>query len=377
MKIPFLDLKPVNAPFEEELKKAACNVISSGRYINGDYVNNLEQEISQLCHTPYAIAVSNGLDALKLIMRAYKEMGVFSDGDEVIMSANTYIATALAVSDAGLKPVFVDMSPHTLNLDTSQIENAITLRTKAIMPVHLYGTPCWDDKIKNIALQYDLKIIEDNAQAIGAYSPIKGLYGTCITGGLGDAAGISFYPTKNLGALGDAGIITTHHKDIAHTTRALANYGCDYRYHNIHKGYNCRMDEIQAAMLLVKVKHIHEENNRRRSIASIYDSSIVNPNVVRPQIISDYKQVWHQYPLRVKNRTEFIEYMSNNGIGTDIMYPTPVYMQPCYASYYKDTSCNEAEIYAKEVICIPIGAHISENDAHYISNVINEFSPNL
>lgn len=374
LKYPFLDLKPVNAPFEEALKKAACDVITSGRYINGEYVARLEKEIATLCHTPYAIAVSNGLDALRLIVRAYKDMGFFCDGDEIIMSANTYIATALAVSSERLKPIFVDMSASTLNLNTSLIEEAITLRTKAIMPVHLYGTPCWDETIKQLATNYGLKVIEDNAQAIGASTNIEGLYGTHHTGGLGDAAGISFYPTKNLGALGDAGIVTTHDITLADTIRALANYGCDRRYHNIYKGFNCRMDEIQAAMLLVKLPHIDKENIRRRKLVDIYNSVINNNAITKPDTFAHSYQVWHQYPLRVENRESFITYMQNNGIGTDIMYPTPVHRQPCYAKEYNDTSCLEAESFAKQVICLPIGSHISENSAQEIATIANQFS---
>ena len=371
IKYPFLDLKPVNVPFEEALKKAACDVISSGRYINGEYVSQLEKEIATLCETEYAVAVSNGLDALKLIIRAYKELGEFHDGDEIIMAANTYIATALAVSDEGLKPVFVDMSANTLNLDTSLIEAAITLRTKAIMPVHLYGTPCWDETIKELASNYGLKIIEDNAQAIGAKSETVGLYGTHSTGGLGDAAGISFYPTKNLGALGDAGIVTTHDKTLADTVRALANYGCDHRYHNIYKGYNCRMDEIQAAMLLVKLPFLQEENERRRKLVSIYDKYIDNPQITKPQIFNYSYQVWHQYPLRVKNREKFIQSMTENGVATDIIYPTPCHLQPCYAHEYTDCNYQEAELLAKEVVCLPIGAHITHTDAENIAKITN------
>lgn len=371
IKYPFLDLKPVNEQFEDALKKAACDIISSGRYINGEYVSKLEKEIATLCETKYAIAVSNGLDALKLIIRAYKELGIFDEGDEIIMAANTYIATALAVSDEGLKPVFVDMSPSTLNLNTSLIEAAITLRTKAIMPVHLYGTPCWDVTLKDIASKYGLKIIEDNAQAIGANTSIEGIYGTHYTGGLGDAAGISFYPTKNLGALGDAGVVTAHDKSLADTIRALANYGCDRRYHNIYKGYNCRMDELQAAMLLVKLPYLKEENERRRKLVSIYDKFINNTQITKPTIFKDSYQVWHQYPLRVKNREQFIQYMAKNGIATDIIYPTPCHMQPCYINEYTDSHYPEAEIFANEVVCLPIGAHIKLDNAEEIAKIAN------
>lgn len=373
IKYPFLDLKPVNAHFEEELKKAACDVISSGRYINGEYVTRLEKEIATLCGTEYAIAVSNGLDALKLIIKAYKEIGNFNSGDEIIMSANTYIATALAVSSEGLKPVFVDMSPQTLNLNTNLIEKAITQRTVAIMPVHLYGTPCWDEKLKDIAKKYNLKIIEDNAQAIGAKASTSGLYNTQHTGGLGDAAGISFYPTKNLGALGDAGMVVTHHKKLADTIRAIANYGADYRYHNVYTGYNCRMDEIQAAMLLVKLPYLKTENKRRRELVNIYNININNSNITKPEIFENTYQVWHQYPLRVKSREEFIKFMENNGIATDIIYPSTVYNQPCYTKEYLGYNCIEAEKFANEVICLPIGAHIMIQNAIEIAETVNKY----
>lgn len=373
IKYPFLDLKPVNEPFEEELKKAACDVIASGRYINGEYVNRLEKEIAMLCNTSYAVAVSNGLDALHLIVRAYKEMGVFHDGDEIIMAANTYIATALAVSNEGLTPVFVDMSPKTLNLDTSLIEKAVTSRTVAVMPVHLYGTPCWDKELKEVANRHNLKIIEDNAQAIGARAEESGLNDTFYTGGLGDAAGTSFYPTKNLGALGDAGMVTTNDRRLADTVRALANYGCDRRYHNIHQGYNCRMDELQAAMLLVKLPHLQKESERRRELVAIYDNLIDNPQVVKPEIFKESYQVWHQYPLRVESRDLFCRYMTDNGVATDIIYPAPCYKQPCYSEIYAGCHCQGAEKFADEVVCLPIGAHISTDDAREIAKIVSRY----
>lgn len=373
IKIPFLDLKPVNEPFEEELKKAVCKVIDSGRYINGEHTLMLEEKITEICQAKYAVAVSNGLDALKLIIKAYKELGFFNDGDEVIMQANTYIASALAVSSEGLKPVFVDISPITLNLDTSLIEKAITPRTKAIMPVHLYGTPCWDSTLISIADKYNLKIIEDNAQAIGAKSDLAGLFGTYHTGGLGDAAGISFYPTKNIGALGDAGIVVTQHKEIADTVRAIANYGTDRRYHNIYKGYNCRMDEIQAAMLLVKLPFLQDENNRRRELVEVYNSIIDNPSIKKPEIFNQSYQVWHQYPLQVNEREAFFKYMEENGVATDIIYPTPCHKQPCYADEFTDCHCPKAELFAEQVVCLPIGAHISLDSAKTIAQITTSF----
>ena len=372
VKYPFLDLKPVNEPFEEELKKAACDVISSGRYINGERVAQLEKEIADICKTKYAVAVSNGLDALRLIVQAYKELDIFHDEDEIIMPANTYIATALAVSSERLRPVFVDMSVETLNLDTSLIEQAITPRTVAIMPVHLYGTPCWDETLMKIARKHNLKVIEDNAQAIGARTSIAGLHGTYHTGGLGDAAGISFYPTKNLGALGDAGMVTTNDKQLADTVRAIANYGADRRYHNIYRGNNCRMDELQATMLLVKLPHLQAENERRRTIVDIY-TGIDNPKITQPAIFSDIYQVWHQYPLQVSAREQFITYMELNGVATDIIYPVPCHKQPCYADEYKNCSCPVAEKFAKEVVCLPIGAHISPEIAKKIAEIAHKF----
>ena len=373
MKYPFLVLKDVNAPYEEALIAAATEVIKSGWYINGKHVSALEAEVAKLCETQYAVAVSNGLDALRLIVRAYKEMGFFHNNDEIIMSANTYVATALAVSAEGLKPVFVDMSAETLNLDTTLIEKAVTARTVAIMPVHLYGTPCWDENIINIAQKHNLKVIEDNAQAIGAKSNTNGLNGTFTTGGLGDAAGTSFYPTKNLGVLGDAGMITTNDKQLADCVRALANYGTDRRYHNIYQGSNCRMDEIQAAMLLVKLPYLIDENNRRRELAAVYNENISNLSIVKPYIFGDMQQVWHQYPLRVVDRQRFIKHMEENGVATDIIYPSPVYEQPCYEREYAHASCPEAETFAGEVVCLPIGAHIKKDDAKDIARIINNF----
>ncbi len=372
--IPFLDLKPINSPFEEELKKAACDVITSGRYLHGKNVDSLEHKIAELCHVKYAITVSNGLDAIRLILQAYKVLGRLQDGDEVIVPDNTFVATALAVSQIGLKPVFADISPVTLNLDTSILESYITPRTKVIIPVHLYGTPCWDEDLLKIALKYNLFLVEDNAQAIGALSSVEGINGTFETGSLGNGAAMSFYPTKNLGALGDSGAITTNDEELARIVRTLANYGADKRYHNIYCGYNCRMDEIQAAMLLVKLPHLSDENNRRRNLADLYYSNITNKLVSKPQIFDDMKQVWHQFPIRCTHRDSLKDYLHSHGIETDIIYPSPVHLLQCYAHEYHDTSCPQAENFAKEVLCLPIGAHITAEDAFYICDIINKFS---
>lgn len=274
---PFLDLALSNTPYMDELKAAASSVIESGRYLRGEQTTQLEQEIAQLCEVKYCVAVSNGLDALRLIIRAYKEMGLLNDDEKIIVPANTYVASVLAVSDNGLSPCFCEPREDTMNLDSSHIESLLSPNVRAIMPVHLYGTPCWDERLMRMAKHYDLKIIEDNAQAIGAKASCPGVNGTQTTGGLGDAAAISFYPTKNLGALGDAGAVVSNDKDLVDTVRSIANYGSDRRYHNIYLGLNCRIDEIQAAMLRVKLRHLNDENQRRAEIAKVYNENISNP----------------------------------------------------------------------------------------------------
>ena len=368
----FLDLAMANAPIMEELKDAACQVIASGRYLHGEQTALLEQEMAMLCQVKYCIAVSNGLDALRLVIRAYKEMGVLHEGDKVIVPGNTYVASLLAVSDNGLEPCPCDVREDTMNLDTCKIEPLLTPQVKAVMPVHLYGTPCWDEQLIDIAKRYNLKIIEDNAQAVAAQASVAGLNGTKVTGGLGHATGMSFYPTKNLGALGDAGCVLTSDEQLASTVRALANYGADRHYHNIYKGLNCRIDEIQAAMLRVKLKHLGQETQRRMMIARTYNEHITNPLVTRPAIFDDMQQVWHQYVVRVKERDRFMSYLKQNGVGTDIHYATPPHRQPCYSEL---ASCQlpVAEMLAREVVSLPIAYPISQQDAIEISNIINDF----
>lgn len=368
---PFLDLKLANAPIEEELKQAALAVIESGRYLHGEQTALLEQEMAQTCGVEHCVAVSNGLDALRLILRAYIEMGRLHHGDAVIVPANTFVATVLAVSDNGLKPVLCEPSELTMNLDTARL-NDLLARThaRAIMPVHLYGTPCWDETLLQIARQGDVLVIEDNAQAVGAQAAIPGLGKTTATGGLGHAAGISFYPTKNLGALGDAGAVTTHDAELAATVRALANYGSDRRYHNIFQGYNCRIDELQAAMLRVKLHHLGEETVRRNAIAQAYDQAISNPLVTRPTIFADTTQVWHQYVVRVDDRDRFRDYLKQNGVGSDIHYATPPHRQPCYKSLATEPM-PVTERMARQLVSLPIAHPITETAARAIADVIN------
>ena len=372
MKYKFLDLAQANEPYMEQLQEAACEVIKSGRYLRGEQTNLLEQEIAGLCEAKYCIAVSNGLDALRLILRAYIELGVLHHDDHVIVPANTYIASVLAISDNGMTPCLCDARPDTMNMDSSLLENLITPAVTAIMPVHLYGTPCWDEQLMEIAKRYELKIIEDNAQAIGAKSNVPGINGTFTTGGLGHASALSFYPTKNLGALGDAGAVVTNDEELAKAIRAIANYGSDTRYHNIYMGLNCRIDEIQAALLRVKLRYLNVENMRRHEAAMAYDQHITNPLVKKPDIFDDMIQIWHQYVIRVEKRDEMRAYLEKNGVMTDIHYATPPHRQPCYRRFqsYKLPVTNEI---ADQAISLPMGYPVTPDDAEAIANIINGF----
>ena len=369
---PFLDLALTNAPYMKELKEAACEVIERGRYLKSTQTELFEKEIATLCQTRHCIAVSNGLDALRLIMRAYKEMGLLQDGDEVIIPANTYVASVLAVSDNRLTPVLCDVREDTMNLDSSLIEGLLTPRTRAIMPVHLYGTPCCDPTLLQVAQEHDLLIIEDNAQAIGAMSDTAGIHGTKVTGSLGHATGISFYPTKNLGALGDGGAVVTNDDDLADTVRALANYGSCRRYHNIYQGYNCRLDEIQAAMLRVKLRHLEEVNEVRAAVARVYSEHINNPRVTTPVIFEGMKQTWHQYVVRVQERDAFRYFLADRGVGTDIHYATPAHRQPCYSDL-PHVPLPITDRLADEVVSLPIAHPITPDDAIAIAEIINQY----
>lgn len=370
---PFLDLAFTNAPYMEELKAAACDVIERGRYLHGTQTELLEQEIAALCQARHCVGVSNGLDALKLILRAYIELGLLSEGDEVIVPANTYVASMLAVSLNGLVPVLCDPSEVTMNLDSSLLEGLITSRTRAIMPVHLYGTPCWDEQLMRVAQAHNLLIIEDNAQAIGARSAVAGLNGTSVTGGLGNAAGISFYPTKNLGGLGDGGAVVTNDDELAATIKALANYGSDRRYHNIMIGYNCRLDEIQAAMLRVKLRYLLKENEMRNEVAQAYHESINHPLVKTPAFIEGTVQTWHQYVVRVKgDRDRFRKFLAESSVGTDIHYAVPAHLQPCYKDL-PHVPLPVTERMADEVVSLPVAHPITPDDARIIATVINRY----
>lgn len=371
---PFLSLKKINEPYETEIRQAISDVVESGWYLNGKYNRLLEDSLKSLCSTDFAVACSNGLDALRLIFRAYIETGRMAAGDEVIVQANTYIASILAISDNGLKPVLVDADEATLNLDFSKIEAAITPRTKAVMVVHLYGTPCWSPAIADIARRHNLIVVEDNAQAIGAKAACDGLFASRVTGGLGDAAAFSFYPTKNIGAMGDAGAVTTNDEEIARTVKAIANYGSDRRYHNIYRGLNSRMDEMQAAILCVKLAHLQEITARRQANAALYDRLLTNPAIIRPAISKTATQVWHQYEIRIAGgrRDAFRKFMKDNGVETDIHYAIPPHRQPCYPEF-ASLPLPVTERLADEVASLPIAESLTAGEIQEIAAIANRF----
>lgn len=365
--IKFLDLQKVNATYAAELKAAAGKVIDSGWYLQGEQNVQLEKNLKELTGAPNAIAVGNGLDALRLILRAYIEMGVMQEGDEVIVPANTYIATILAITDNRLTPVLVEPSVDTYNIDIDKIEEAITSRTRAIMIVHLYGRVVWSEKLQEMAQKYNLKIIEDNAQAIGA------MWKDIRSGNLGDAAGFSFYPGKNLGALGDSGAVTTKDPEVARIVRAVANYGSEKKYVNTYMGLNSRMDEIQAAFLNVKIKHVLQENACRREIANYYCSHIKNSKVILPeQPVDPMEHVYHIFAVRTADRDALQSYLTENGIQTLIHYPLPPHKQICYKDW-NNRSYPITEKIHREVLSLPMSAVLTEDEVKTVVEIINKF----
>jgi dTDP-4-amino-4,6-dideoxygalactose transaminase len=364
--IPFLDLKKLNAQYRDELIEACTRVIDSGWYILGKEVEEFEKEFANYCGTKYAIGVGNGLDALTLILRAYKELGILSDGDEVIVPANTYIATILAITNNNLIPVLVEPDIDTYLIDPDKIEENITSKTKAIMVVHLYGQTCEMDKINEIAKKYNLKVIEDSAQSHGAYYKDK------RSGNLADASGFSFYPGKNLGALGDAGAITTNDDQLAEVLKALRNYGSRKKYENIYKGVNSRLDEIQAAILRVKLKYLDEEIERRRKIARFYLENIKNNNIILPKVREDSNHVWHLFVIRTEKRDKLQKYLLDKGIHTLIHYPIPPHKQIAYKEW-NDRSYPITEKISREVLSLPISGVLTLEEAEKVIEAINEF----
>lgn len=373
-KYPFLDLATVNKPYMDRLVKAAEGVIRSGRYIGGYEVEAFEDSLKGLLEVPYAVGVSNGLDALRLTLRAYMVMGRLREGDEVVVPANTYIASVLAISDAGLVPVLADPDILTMNLDAKGLHGALTGRVRAVMPVHLYGRVAWSDEMKRLVEENNLIVVEDCAQAIGARAVTEGLNGSVMAGGLGHAGALSFYPTKNIGALGDAGAVTTHDGELAATVRALANYGADRRYHNIYCGFNCRLDPVQAAMLRVKLPHAGLENADRFARALAYSRTIDRPDVITPLMSGEVTDcVWHQYVIRVLDgkRDEMARLLAERGVETDMHYAVPPHLQPCYSGL-KHGPLPVTERLAGEILSLPVSSCTSVKDAAEIGRIIND-----
>lgn len=364
--IQFLDLLKINQQYKSELKQAFERVLDSGWYILGNEVKQFEKEFSFYCGTKHAIGVANGLDALILIIRAYKELGVFKEGDEILVPSNTYIASILAISENNLIPVLVEPDITTYNIDPSLIEAKITSKTKAILPVHLYGQLCNMDEITAIAKKYNLKVIEDCAQAHGA------TYNDKRAGNFGDSAGFSFYPGKNLGALGDAGAITTNDDELATTIRALLNYGSQVKYQNKFKGVNSRLDELQAAFLSVKLKTLDPETQIRRNIANRYLTEITNPEVILPVVKLQEAQVWHLFVIRTSNREYLQKCLTDNGIQTVIHYPIPPHKQEAYQEW-NNLSFPISEKIHNEVISLPLSSVMLDNEVDRVIEVLNGF----
>ena len=369
--IKFLDLQKINAQYAEELKQVSAEVIDSGWFLQGEQVKMFEQQLKDYLGVNHAITCANGLDALRLILKAYIELGIMNEGDEVIVPANTFIASILAITDNRLKPVLVEPDIQTYNLDISLVEQAITSRTKAIIVVHLYGRVCWSEELENLARKYNLKIIEDNAQAIGAYCH-------CVTptrrsGSLGDAAGNSFYPGKNIGALGDAGAITTSNDELASIVRALSNYGSKEKYINEYKGLNSRTDEIQAAFLSVKLKYLDRENEIRQRIACDYVKNIKNEKIVLPLLPEQRdSHVHHLFVIRAERREELRSYLEINGVQALIHYPIPPHKQNAYKEW-NEMYLPITEKIHREVLSLPISPVMTEEEIDIIINLLNNY----
>lgn len=370
MHVPFLSLKDITAKYADEIHEAALRVIDSGWYLQGMENELFEQHYAEYLGTKYCIGCANGLDALIWIFRAYIELGVMQPGDEVIVPANTYIATILAITENGLKPVLVEPKRETLEIDDSLLEVAITSRTKAICIVHLYGRCAMTDKIADLCKKYNLKLIEDNAQAHGCRFKDK------RTGSLGDVAGHSFYPGKNLGALGDAGAVTTNDPELATAIRALANYGSQKKYVFKYCGRNSRLDEIQAAILDVKLKYLDEDNHLRQQVAAYYYEHISNPLITLPKRIPDENNVYHLFPILCERRDELQEYLKQNGIQTLIHYPIPPHHQECYAQEcwnIPQLSLPITEQIHNQELSLPIGQCMIQEQVEYVVKKISEF----
>ena len=374
--IKYLDLKAINSLYDEEIRIAVNRVLDSGWYLKGEATRQFEQHYAGYIGTNYCIGCGNGLDALTLIFRAYMEMGVMQRGDEVIVPANTYIASILAITECGLKPVLVEPSWETLQIDDALIEQAITERTRAIMIVHLYGCCAYTDHIGDLCKKYGLKLIEDNAQGHGC------IYNGTHTGALGDAAGHSFYPAKNLGAYGDAGAVTTNDETLAQMVEALGNYGSSQKYVFDYRGRNSRMDEIQAAVLDVKLRRLDADNQRRKEIAARYQREVSNP-LVRLRIVANEitsrsylaprDSVYHIFPIFCERRDELQQYLTDHEVETQIHYPIPPHKQRCYPEWHHLSLPVTEKIHAQE-LSIPCHQAMDAGDVDRVISLLNSFS---
>lgn len=371
MEIPFLSLKDVTALHGAEINEAVTRVVNNGWYLQGKENEKFEEDYSEFIGTKYTIGCANGLDALIWIFRAYIEMGVMKPGDEVIVPANTYIATILGITENGLVPVLCEPKPNTLEIDDDLIEGLITPKTKAIAIVHLYGRIAYTEKIGELCKKYNLKLVEDCAQSHGC----KFTDGR-VTGSIGDAAGHSFYPGKNLGALGDGGAVTTNDPELAAAVRALANYGSQKKYVFKYAGRNSRLDEIHAAVLDVKLKFLDEDNAHRQAMAKLYYEGINNPLITLPDRLADDQNVYHLFPVLCDKRDELQVYLKENGVGTVIHYPIPPYKQECYDKETWNTPQLSRPITDKiheTELSLPMGPTITEEEVKYIIELINRF----
>ena len=365
--IKFLDLKAITEQYADEIREAAINVIDSGWYLQGNANKQFEADYAQYIGTQHCVGVANGLDALIWIYRAYIELGIMQPGDEVIVPANTYIASILAITENRLKPVLVEPDINTLEIDDRLIEQAITPRTRSILIVHLYGRCAYTDKIGELCNKYHLKLVEDNAQAHGCR------YNGQRTGSLGDAAGHSFYPGKNLGALGDGGAVTTNDEALAECIRALANYGSQRKYVFKYKGRNSRLDEIQAAILDVKLHHLDDDNKHRQQIAAYYYEHISNPLITLPRRLDDTQNVYHIFPVLCPERDRLQQHLTEQGIQTLIHYPIPPHQQECYKEW-NDLSLPVTERIHQQELSLPISPVMTEAEAEYVTEILNGFT---
>lgn len=381
MKIPFLSLKDVTALHGDEINAAVTRVVNSGWYLQGEENKRFEENYAKFIGTKHCIGCANGLDALIWIFRAYIELGVMQPGDEVIVPANTYIATILAITENGLKPILVEPKQNTLEIDDDKIEERISARTKAICIVHLYGRNAYTTRIGELCKKYNLKLIEDNAQAHGCYASVK-----CHTentestenvrlqrtGSIGDAAGHSFYPGKNLGALGDGGAVTTNDDELAKAIRTLANYGSQKKYVFKYTGRNSRLDEIQAAVLDVKLKYLVDDNAHRKQVAKYYYENIHNPLITLPDRLPDEQNVYHLFPILCEKRDTLHDYLEKNGVGTVIHYPIAPHKQECYKDW-NAMSLPITEYIADHELSLPIGPSITMEEVAQVVTLINAF----